>query len=326
MDNTNSDSLSADLSWDRYWHGMKEGGQIGVGGANHPRLNQFWREYLSSIGTLSGPTKMMDIGSGDGAVVATAVDTLGDDSLDLTCLDISRHSVDLLRQRYPDVDGIVADALCIPLESGSFDLVTSQFGVEYAGTAAFGEAARLVAPGGQLALLVHHRSSIMYEDCSASLEAVEGLRACQFISRSMTLFETGFASLQGADRRPYDSAAQDLLPAYRELERIMQRYGKHVAGDTLLRLYEDVDTIHQHMERYDPAEILQWLTRLDSELDVYARIMGAMRDAALTAPQFLAICAAVKNAGLTMQQALPLHGDEVGLPIAWVLIANRPIA
>lgn len=326
MDNTNSDSLSADLSWDRYWHGMKEGGQIGVGGANHLRLNQFWREYFSSIGTHSGPKKIIDIGSGDGAIVATAIDTLGDDSVDLTCLDISGHSVDLLRQRYPAVNGIVANALRIPLESESFELVTSQFGVEYAGAAAFEEAARLVAPGGQLVLLAHHRPGLMYEECSASLDAVEGLRACQFITRSITMFEKGFATLQGADRRPYDSAAQDLLPAYRELERIMQRYGTHIAGDTLLRLYEDVDNIHQHMERYDPAEILQWLTRLDSELDVYARIMGAMRDAALTEPQFLAICEAVKDAGLTVQQALPLHGDEVGLPIAWVLIANRPTA
>lgn len=324
MDNTNSDSLSADSSWDRYWRGMKEGGQFGVGGASHPRLNQFWREYFSSMGTLSAPKKMIDIGCGDGAVVAAAADTLGDECLQLTSLDISRHSLDLMRQRYPNVDGIVADALHIPLESGSFDLVTSQFGVEYAGRAAFVEAARLVAPGGQLALLVHHRASIMYEDCSASLDAVEVLKACQFITRSITLFETGFAMLRGADRSPYDAAAQDMLPAYRELERIMQRRGKHVAGDTLLRLYEDVDTIHQHMEQYDPAEILRWLAKMDTELDGYARIMRAMRDAALSEQQFLAVSEAVKDAGLTVQQALPLRGDEVGLPIAWVLTAHRP--
>jgi ubiquinone/menaquinone biosynthesis C-methylase UbiE len=324
MDNTNSDSLSADSSWDRYWRGMKEGGQFGVGGASHPRLNQFWREYFSSMGTLAAPKKMIDIGCGDGAVVAAAADTLGDECLQLTSLDISRHSLDLMRQRYPDVDGVVADALHIPFDSWSFDLVTSQFGVEYAGRAAFVEAARLVAPGGQLALLVHHRASIMYEDCSASLDAVEVLKACQFIARSITLFETGFAMLRGADRSPYDAAAQDMLPAYRELERIMQRRGKHVAGDTLLRLYEDVDTIHQHMEQYDPAEILRWLAKMDTELDGYARIMRAMRDAALSEQQFLAVSEAVKDAGLTVQQALPLRGDEVGLPIAWVLTAHRP--
>ena len=323
MDNTNSDSLSADSSWDRYWRGMKAGGQFGVGGASHPRLNEFWRDYFSSITSSSEPMKMIDIGSGDGAVVATAVDTMGVDTVRLTCLDISPHSMDLLRQRYPDVDGIVADAHRIPLESGAFDLVTSQFGVEYAGTAAFGEAARLVAPGGQLALLVHHRSSIMYEDCSASLDAVEGLRACQFITRSMTLFETGFATLQGADRGLYDAAAQDMLPAYRELEQIMRRHGKHVAGDTLLRLYEDVDNIHQRMEHYDPTEILQWLARMDSELDGYVQIMTAMRDAALSEPQFLTVTETVKDAGLAVQQALPLRGDEPGLPIAWVLTARR---
>jgi len=305
---------------------MKEGGQFGIGGASHPRLGEFWREFFQSVEQPSGQAKMIDIASGEGAVAATAIDTLGNDSVDLTCLDISQHAVGILREQFPSADGIVADARSIPLASGSFDIVTSQFGVEYAGIEAFEEAVRLVAPGGQLVLLAHHRSSVMYEECSASLDAVEGLKACQFIRRSITMFEKGFATLQGADRRPYDSAAQDLLPAYRKLERIMQRYGTHVAGDTLLRLYQDVDNIHQRMEDYDAAEVRQWLSKLDGELDVYMRIMAAMRDAALSSPQFDTVCDAVRDAGLSVEQGLPLHGDELALPLAWALIATRPPA
>lgn len=316
--------MPADWSWNRYWRGMKEGGQFGIGGASHPRLDEFWREFFLTVGAHPGAKKIIDIASGDGAVLATAIDTLGGDSVDLTCLDISQHAVELLRQRYPDVEGVIGNALRVPLASGSFDIVTSQFGVEYAGIAAFDEAIRLVAPGGQLALLVHHRSGLMYEDCSASIDAVEKLKSSEFIVRSIAMFEAGFAALRGADRGPYDTATQNLLPAYRDLERIMQHYGAHVAGDTLLRLYQDVDNIHQQMERYDSEEILQWLARLDSELDGYTQIMDAMRDAALDEPQFLAVCDAVKDAGFCLQQALVLRGDEPGLPIAWVLTATKP--
>ena len=324
MDDTNSVSMPADWSWDQYWRGMKNGAALAIGGANHPRLDEFWRELFLRLRKESGPTKIVDIASGDGAVAESAFNVLGDRFAHVTCLDISRHAVDMLLRRFPAVHGIVANALRIPLASNSFDTVTSQFGVEYAGPAAFGEAARLVAPGGQLAMLVHHRAGRIYKECSASLDAVEKLKVSEFIPRSIAMFEAGFAACRGADRRPYDMAAQNLLPAFRELERVMQHYGMHVAGDILLRLYQDVDKIHQQMEQYDAAEILQWLARLDSELDAYTGIMDSMRDVALSEAQFRAVCDALVGAGLSLQQALPLQCDEQESPIAWALIANRP--
>jgi len=268
--------------------------------------------------------RIIEIASGDGDVVETAFKVLGGEQTDVTCLDISMPAIEILRRRFTAVNGLVADALHIPLVSSSFDVVCSQFGIEYAGVAAFSEAGRLVAPGGHMALLIHHRSGAIHRECSASVDAVARLNASEFIPRSITMFEAGFATGQGADRRPYDLAAQDLLPAYRELERIMQNHGAHVAGDTLLRLYNDVDRIHQHMERYDPAEIIRWLERLDGELDAYAGIMNAMRDSALAESQFLAVSNTLKHAGLNLQQALPLSCDDLELPLAWALIAYRP--
>jgi ubiquinone/menaquinone biosynthesis C-methylase UbiE len=324
MDDIKSTAVPADKNWDQYWRGMKDGVAPGIGGANHPRLNQFWREYFSRLHEESNQKRIIDIASGDGAVATFAYDVLGVELADVTCIDISQHAIDLLQKRFPAIHGIASDAISIPLESASFDIVTSQFGVEYAGVAAFIEAARLVAPGGQLAVLAHHRSGAIYRECSASIDAVEKLRACEFIPRSIAMFEAGFAAGRGADPGPYNRAAEDLLPAFRELERIMQDYGMHVAGDTLLRLYQDVDKIHQSMQHYDPAEILQWLSRMDGELDAYAGMMVSMRNAALSEPQFRAVGNELESAGFSLLQALPLTPDDKELPIAWALIANRP--
>jgi SAM-dependent methyltransferase len=322
MNDTNSDPAPANRSWNQYWRGTKDGPSLAIGGANHPRLDQFWQEFFLSARTESRPIKIVDIASGDGAVVDFVFKVFSGETADVTCIDISEHAIEILVKRFPRVNGVVANALRIPLESNSFDIVASQFGVEYAGVAAFSEAARLVAPGGQLASLVHHRSGAIYKECTASLDAVEKLRVCKFIPLSIGMFEAGFAACRGADPGPHNTAAENLLPAYRELEGIMQHYGMHVAGDTLLRLYQDVDKIHQSMEHYDPAEILQWLARLDSELDAYAGMMGSMRDAALSEAQFLAVCDGLKSAGLRLQQDLPLLCDDQELPIAWALIAN----
>jgi SAM-dependent methyltransferase len=324
MNDTNSDPAPANRSWNQYWRGTKDGPSLAIGGANHPRLDQFWQEFFSGLRTESRPTRIVDIASGDGAVVDFVFKGFSGETAEVTCIDISRHAVEMVVERFPTVNGIVANALRVPLESNSFDIVASQFGVEYAGVGAFDEAARIVAPGGQLALLVHHRSGAIYRECTASLDAVEKLKACKFIPLSIAMFEAGFAACRGADPGPYNTAVEKLLPAFRELERIMQHYGMHVAGDTLLRLYQDVDKIHQSMEHYDPAEILQWLARLNSELDGYAGMMQAMRDAALSKSQFVAVCEALTSAGLRLQRALPLLCDDQELPIAWALIANRP--
>lgn len=265
---------------------------------------------------------MIDIASGDGAIVESAIEILGEGAADITCLEISRSALEILRERFPAVKGVVADALRTPLASGSFEIVTSQFGIEYAGIDAFKEAARLLAPGGRMACLVHHRSGIIYNEGLASLDAVAGLAKSQFIPLSIVMFEAGFAACRGADRKPYDVAVQNLLPAFRQLEDLMRNHGTHVAGDTLLRLYTDVEKIDQHMEQYDQTEVIEWLTSLESGLVAYTSNMMALRDAALNEAQFLAVCDALENAGLELKQAVPLLADNLKLPIAWALTAK----
>jgi ubiquinone/menaquinone biosynthesis C-methylase UbiE len=325
MDSKTSGSSPGDSGWNRYWLGMLRGGSFGVGGANHPLFDSFWRDFFSSLQTGPDPTAIIDVASGDGAVLAAAIEMLGPKSVEATCLDISQHAVALLQRRMPHVHGLVANALRIPLASGSFEVVTSQFGVEYAGIGAFEEVARLLAPGGRMACLIHHRSGSIFGEAQKSLDAVAGLENSRFIPLAIAMFEAGFASSQGYDRQGYDSAAQNLLPAYRQLEELLKTYGSHVAGGTLLRLYTDVEKIHQQMEQYDQAEVLQWLASLETGLVDFASTMMSMRDAALDEPKFLAVCAALENAGLELQQAMPLCADDSERPIAWALTAEMSI-
>ena len=61
----------------------------------------------------------------------------------------------------------------------------------------------------------------------------------------------------------------------------MAQYGQHVAGDTIARLYRGVDRMHRAMQRYEPDEVLNWLSRMDGELDAFERRMSSMCDSAL---------------------------------------------
>ncbi len=52
------------------------------------------------------------------------------------------------------------DVSSLPFAPATFDLCMSQYGIEYAGEAAFHEVARVLRPGGRLAAVLHHAESL----------------------------------------------------------------------------------------------------------------------------------------------------------------------
>ena len=137
------------------------------------------------------------------------------------------------------------------------------------------------------------------------------------------MFSAGFEAVRGAERAPYEAAAKKLAPAISALEDIMREYGQQVAGETIVRLYNDVDQIHQRMQHYQPKEILGWLNRMDSALDAYANRMASMNASALDEQSIEQVCKKLSNQGFTIDVAEPLASPDAGKPLAWILIAQN---
>jgi|TARA_Y100000310_G_scaffold339713_2_gene433254 SAM-dependent methyltransferase len=314
-----SDSPQVTQSWDTYWQSTGDVGAFASGGVSHPTILAFWEEFFQSVKQDYEAPRIIDIASGNGAVVELALAAVG--NAGMTCLDVSAAAITNIQSRFPGVQGLVADARAIPLSSGVYDIATSQFGVEYAGLEAIDEVARLVKAGGRLALLLHNEAGSILKECQASLDAVLRLQQCRFIPHSIEMLSAGFNAVRGADRAPYDAAATRLAPAVQALESIMDQHGEHVAGDTISRLYADVDRIHHNMQRHDSKEVLDWLNRMDSELDAYAGRMSSMCNAAIDEETFDQICAGLHGSGYTAERAEPLPASKQGPPLAWVLVA-----
>jgi len=323
MTKNKSDNSQVADSWDTYWHGTGDVGAYSSGGVNHPAILAFWDEFFQTVKQDYAAPKIIDIASGNGAVVERALATFGDELPDFTCLDVSDAAIANIRDRFPGVDGIVTDVRAIPLDSGSFDVATSQFGVEYAGLAAIDEVARLPGTGGRLALLLHSQSSSIRRECVETLDAIAQLLESRFIPHAIEMFSAGFEAVRGADRAPYEAAAKLLAPAIEVLETIMKQYGQHVAGDTIARLYNDVDKIHQRIQHYEPGEVLNWLKRMDGELDAYAGRMSSMRNCAIDNESFEQIVAGLRNRDYTIDRAEPLLIPDHDLPLAWALVATK---
>ncbi len=323
MNENTSNESQLDKSWDAYWKGTGEIEAFSCGGASHPEIQLFWHSFFVKVQNEYKNPTIIDIASGNGAVIEYALSVFKAQFIEITSLDISTSAIENIYLRFPDVKGIVSDASSIPLEDNLFNIVTSQYGVEYAGDKAIFEAARLVANGGMLALLLHIDSGSIHRDCMQNLNAMERLQASHFLPLTIKMFDAGFKALSGENRSAYEEAASNLAPAIKELENIMKQFGQTVADNTVSQLYNDIGQIHQQIQNYIPSEVLDWLNRMSKEIEAYTQRMSSMCQSAISEPQFEKIQADLIALGFSVKSAQPLVSSDHKKPLAWTLLAKK---
>jgi len=309
--------------WNTYWEGVSGSQEFTSGGVSHPGFAVFWADALGEFFAARPESRTLDIATGSGTVI-DSLSLVPGISLDtVSCVDIAQAAVDGVKNRFPDVNGVVADANLIPLEPGQFDLITSQFGIEYAGPGAIDEAVRLLAPGGYLIFLMHIHSGALHRSCLATIDALSRVRQANFFKFSKAYFEAGFAAVRGADRAPYESAAKELNPVIQELESILTQHGENVADGTIYYLYTTIQNIHNRIQYYEPDEVFDWLKTADLELSKHLERMRSMNNSALNKAEIEGIRTILINKGLVPSQAEPLLFEGDPLPFAWALQASN---
>ena len=317
------DTPETNNGWDSYWQGAGSTSAYSADGSVHPSIAGFWSEFYQSSKALFDSPRIVDLASGSGALVQSAFDAFGQDATEITCVDISGKAIDSIREKYPAVNAVVGDAAETGLPSHAFDVVTSQFGVEYAGKSAIEEAVRLLAQNGRLACLFHHAGSSIHLDCAAGLDAVTRVRESQFIPLATDFFSAGFDAVRGSDRAPYEKAGALFNPAIRTVEDVFTDHGQDVAGGVIANLYDAVKRMHQRIQHYEPSEVLDWLQNMDRQLADYVARMSSMHAATVDEGAFGEICETVTTAGCVVTDSGPLFAPGEQRPLAWALLASK---
>lgn len=310
-------------AWDDHWRKSSDESSFTGNADSHPVLVRTWMNFFSKYYQRGNDFRYVDIATGGGIVIRCAHDAFSGNLPSTSALDISGHAIDEITDRFPEVVGVVADAAAIPLDSYSFDLVTSQFGVEYAGVAAVYEAARLVSVGGQLAFVLHCRPGRIYEECSNSLKAIDRLRQSKFIPLAINMFKAGFAAFKSADAHRYERATHKYRAAFRVTDQLITKYGAGVASGIVLRLKNDTERIRQRLQNYDLDELIIWLSQLDEELLAYRSRMKSMTQAAIDRSTVEEIGTKLSKFGFSIAEIKPLIDDTDNNQLAWCLVAHR---
>ena len=323
MANSDAPQALAAKSEDAYWQDIAGVSKPTEGGARFLELEAFWYRFFSGAQQRFNRPALLDIATGDGALLSSALSVFGKEGADYSCVDISAAAIAMIRERFPYVTGTVAEGRATSLASSAYDLVTSQFGIEYAGPDAFAEAARLVATDGELVLVMHHDQGVVFEESVQKLEALRLLQHSDFIEAASKMLRLGFAAAQGGDRQPYEAAAKQLNPAVGAMEQIMLQYGQQAADGMVMYLYDRVAQIHENLLRYEPQEVSHWLARMSHEIASYEQRLMTMCDSAISQARFEALCQQFRHLGFELLRAESLLTEADNRPLAWLLMARN---
>ncbi|MEW5250189.1 class I SAM-dependent methyltransferase [Microbulbifer discodermiae] len=306
-------------AWDTYWEGTKQASTYKGGETESHILMQKWNVIFTSIANQH--THMLDIASGYGILASLAYKSLEPRNTSITCVDISKSALEAIEKKVPHVNTKVCDAAQLPFDDASFTLITSQFGIEYAGLNAFREAGRVLQPGGLIAFVSHLTDGGIHKECNANRAAVEDFIGTDFLNLTHNLLETkmtpGFSQLDIKTRM------ECLKPAIEATVDIVKKYGRNVAGGSIDKVFMDAAKISRSSENFDKAEVLSWLRKMESELIAYSERMRSMCEASLdqTDIQHIKNILLENNIHVNTVEKLPFV--EGGENCAWLITAQR---
>lgn len=316
--------------WTRYWsHGAAHscGGSYGnrYGGA----LADFWRAAFSQLGP---GARLLDVATGNGPLPRLLLDCdPGDSSCD--ALDLARLAPawvaalpDAQRARVRFHGGQPAETL--PFADASFDLVMSQYGLEYTDLArSVPELLRVLKPGGKIRLVLHHAQArpvalaVTELDHLAWLSEPQGLLdavAALLPALARAATEQGRAALAG------DRAADAARTRFNGLQaQATALAGASACPDVLLETRQDIAGIVNLALAHGADAAQLALGRLRADLDDGALRLRELVRYALDdgAARALGAALAVGGGQLTLRAL-----EDQAMLMGWALSVDRPSA
>lgn len=308
-------------AWSHYWETTDGNGVGHVRGEQLAKeLNAWWSARFDAVFAERMPASLLDIACGAAAVARVAKSRSDADKLSCVCSDYSSGAL-VSARRGLGTDLVMycaADARKSPFEDASFDLVVSQYGLEYGGGEAFGEAARLVAPGGHMLALVHTREGSINVECATNLVVLNMAIEEDLIGQTARLLESAQTS-GGVDTRALE---REFEACFDRVGAALTKSGPGGAYDFVVRLATDLTQIYNRRANHMPHELANWLDVKSDELDAFRTRMRTMTNAAMDDSEIDSIRSIMGGVGLVdiSVSKLVLEGDKAAS--AWAITAR----
>lgn len=306
--------------WDSYWKSRQAFGVDLTADRQHrfvdeefdAPLDAFWNEVLSD---LPRETRVLDLACGSGAVLKTA-HALGFRAL--TGIDRSSEAIDLLVQT-DGIEGVASPLDEMPFDKASFDLVTSQFGFEYAGAEALAPTiSDIIVPGGAFIALVHLKGGVLAESSEQLRAEAAAFEETGFVPAAQTFFTELYRLEAGqGDQAALNAAMAAQTDPQRKLVELAA-HGHQLSGHVL----EGASWLFENRNRHSLEYALDWFSVTREQNLAHMNRMAGMVRVALSEADIHSFNEKLRANGLTTEP--PERFDPFGgRPIAWVVRASR---
>jgi len=339
MTHAMSDAKAHRLSseqWSDYWRSDSVTTFTRQFNANYDgEFAAFWKTCFAAA---PSPARIVDLATGNGAIALLAAQHARTDAKEFEIIGIDYAAIDPARvlAAHADLAPLLAaiefrGGVRIEdtgLAAASVDLLTSQYGFEYADEdAAVAEAWRVLKPGGCLALILHNDSSAVIA------LAKDGLAQVQFCLHEEELDKRVVALVKvvGEARSPEERRA---LKHNAKAERLRQKLNASLTRITQrAKQYRDpegfigimVPNFAKVFGEYKDASMqqkLSYIRDVRGSFDAFRERMADLAGAALSAADFERLIAKLAATGFAIErrELMRYNGDLMG----WMLVARKP--
>lgn len=303
--------MATEDKWSEYWANESDAGECFVNkeGGKHPELKAFWTEQLQHLS--SEKSKVIDVACGAGSIYRENENA---QKLQFFALDFSFSATSRFHEAFPECSTVNASATHLPFLDNSFDVMVSQFGIEYAGIDAIINAPRVVKTGGKIVFLSHIEDG--YIDAKNKAE-LEGIMLCHDIKFVEVAKRTVVAAFGDNISEKHQS-----LAAFMAIEPTLSQYAHTHQFGVHHHLYWGFRQLFTRRLNYQLNDITAWLDGVAKELVKSEMRLTEMRKAALSKQQIAEIRSGLRNSCMAVD-IMPFSLSGHSKPVAWKILATK---
>ncbi|QHJ13655.1 hypothetical protein FX988_03924 [Paraglaciecola mesophila] len=321
-----NDSVDASLTaWESHWQKTNDTAAFEESTPLHNYLQKHWSFFLKQTISPHNDTKLVDLACGKGTVSELAVSqgkAASTSSLEIHCVDASFSAVQNIAKRLGITAACQADCASLPYQNNSFDLVVSQFGIEYAPIHSSSEFARILKSSGTFAAVIHCKNGAIYNDCYEKRKLFETVLSLNLFEYAQDAFTAGYAVVAG--KLPLDAfqrADADFAPVIEQYKQLILST-KSEAKSILIQVLKDIGFMYENIESHSEHDVSAWLASTKLEFINFKDRMSSMVSAAMDEEQVCQLLPPFLEKGFShvICERLSLDNEP---PFAWfVQISN----
>lgn len=313
-------ATTANQGWRDYWKSDRPASCVPENEATAREIAKFW---VGVFDVLPDGSRILDIATGNGILLAhaTMASRQGNKSFELTGVDLAEIDPQQFLSEFPPgfekvrfVAGTAAEDL--PFGAGEFDVVVSQYGLEYARLdKALAEVERVLAPDGRLVWLAHCEDSAVVRQNRDQCAQVKYLLAPRGPIDAMEKFVARIRK-----GKSLSNAGQRLQAALADAEAYCR---EHAPARVVTEVCTVIAESANRWQAYRPGDLAQMLADSRQRLIRHRHRINDLIGAVMSPERLQRVEQRLLGAGWSDVAIEPLRAGVEALPIGLLITSRR---